>query len=137
VVALAAMPLWLRPHLVAPQHDTIPLTADNIQGLSFNEESGTMDVVGRDIEGTWTVANHTIRPDGTIFNGPLDPTICGPNGTMVKCHGWLGSLGLRQDVLYHPASHFWPLQWAETGVFAGLAALLAVFCFWWVRHRIV
>ena len=53
---------------------------------------------------------------------------------MVKCHEWLGSLGLRQDLLYHSGSHFWPLQWAETALFGALAGLLAWFCFWWSRR---
>jgi hypothetical protein len=43
---------------------------------------------------------------------------------------------LRQDLTYHPANHFWPLQWTEAGVFAAIAVLLAGFCFWWIRRRL-
>jgi len=39
-------------------------------------------------------------------------------------------------VVYQPADRFWPLQWAETGVFAALSGLLALFSFWWVRRRL-
>jgi hypothetical protein len=136
VGAVAAMPLWVRAHLVAAEHETIPLDAQNIQGLSIHNGQ-TIDVSGRDIEGAWTVGNRTISSDGTTFTGPADPTKCGPDGSPNKCHEWLASLDLRQDLLYHPSSHFWPLQWAETGIFIGLAALLTAFCFWWIRHRIV
>jgi len=137
VGAVAAMPLWVRAHLVPAQHETIALDPQNLMGISISPDSGTIDVVGEQIEGAWTVGNRTITSDGTTFTGPVDLTTCGPNGSQVKCGEWLGSLGLRQDLLYHPGSHFWPLQWAEAGVFIGLAALLAAFCFWWIRHRIV
>ena len=49
---------------------------------------------------------------------------------------WVGTLGLRQDMTYQPASHFWPLQFAETGIFVAVAVLLAGFCFWWTRRRL-
>jgi len=137
VGAVVAMPLWVRAHLVPAQHETIALDAQNIQGTSISE-SGTMVVVGKEeIEGAWTVGNRTITSDATTFTGPADLTACGPNGSPVKCREWLGSLGLRQDIIYHPGSHFWSLQWAEAGVFIGLTVLLAAFCFWWIRHRIV
>jgi hypothetical protein len=35
-----------------------------------------------------------------------------------------------------PADHFWPLQWAEAGIFIAIAVLLAGFCFWWTRRRL-
>lgn len=137
VAAVVAMPLWARADLVPPQHDTIALNPDTILGTSLHEETGTIDVVGGEIEGAWTVGNRTITSDGSVFTGPADFTACGPQGAPARCNEWLGSLGLRQDLLYHPVSHFWPLQWAEAGVFLGAAALLTAFCFWWIRHRAV
>jgi hypothetical protein len=38
-------------------------------------------------------------------------------------------------VIYQPASHFWPLQLAEAGLFAGAAAALIVFAAWWTHER--
>ena len=137
VGAVVAMPLWVRADLIPAQHETTALDVQNIQGISMSADTGTITVVGRELENAWTVSNHTITSNGTTFTGPADLTACGPNGSPVKCREWLGSLGLRQDLLYHPAGHFWPMQWAEAGVFIGLAALLAAFCFWWIRHRIV
>jgi hypothetical protein len=136
VGAVVAMPLWVRAHLIPAKHETIALGPDSIQGISIHNGS-TIDVVGNEVNGAWTVGNRTIASDGSTFTGPVDPSACGPNGSPAKCHEWLASLNLRQDLLYHPNSHFWPLQWAETGIFLGLAALLAGFCFWWIRHRIV
>ncbi|MEU2616214.1 hypothetical protein ABZ570_32315 [Micromonospora sp. NPDC007271] len=42
---------------------------------------------------------------------------------------------LHQTVTYHPASHYWLLQWMETGIFLVLAGALAGTCFWWIRRR--
>jgi hypothetical protein len=39
-------------------------------------------------------------------------------------------------VTYQPASHYWTLQWAEVGVYAGAAILLGATCAWWIRRRI-
>ena len=36
---------------------------------------------------------------------------------------------------YQPASHFWPLQLAETGLFAGVAVALILFAAWWTHQR--
>ncbi|MEE6262538.1 ABC transporter permease [Plantactinospora sonchi] len=137
VGAVVAMPLWVRAHLIPARHETIALDVQNLMGISISPDSGTINVVGEPVEGAWTVGNRTVTSDGSTFTGPVDFTTCGPNGSHVRCQEWLGSLGLRQDLLYHPGSHFWPLQWAEAGVFVGLAALLAAFCFWWIRHRVV
>ncbi len=37
--------------------------------------------------------------------------------------------------VYQPASHFWPLQGIETGLFAGTALLLLAFAAWWTHAR--
>jgi ABC-type transport system involved in multi-copper enzyme maturation permease subunit len=47
----------------------------------------------------------------------------------------LASHDLHQSVTYQPASHYWPLQWAETGIFLALAAALSGTCFWRIRRR--
>jgi len=41
------------------------------------------------------------------------------------------------EAVYQPASHFWPLQLAETGLFVGLAVLLIGFAAWWTHERTV
>jgi hypothetical protein len=134
--AVAAMPLWLRAHLIPAGHDTGPLKVDNLMELLISGSSAEMEVSGRGVPGAWIVSNRTITTTGATFTGPADLTACGRQGQPGQCEQWLGSLGLRQDLVYHPAGHFWPLQWAEAGVFLGLAALLAGFCFWWIRHRV-
>ncbi len=43
--------------------------------------------------------------------------------------------GIREKVSYQPASHYWPLQAAETGIFLALALGLAGFSSWWLDRR--
>ncbi len=47
----------------------------------------------------------------------------------------VASDNLHESVTYQPASHYWPLQWYETGMFLVLAGVLAGTCFWWIRRR--
>lgn len=46
----------------------------------------------------------------------------------IAAHGWC------QTVTYHPDSHYWPMQGAETGLYLTLAAGLGALCFWRVRR---
>jgi hypothetical protein len=55
-----------------------------------------------------------------------DPQVCG---------GALGKLGYRQETTFHPASHFWPLQWQESGLLLALALGIVGLCFWWIRRE--
>ncbi|MEU1850215.1 hypothetical protein ABZ499_13310 [Streptomyces sp. NPDC019990] len=37
--------------------------------------------------------------------------------------------------VYHPSSHFWPLQLMETGIALAFAAVAVVAAFWLLRRR--
>jgi ABC-type transport system involved in multi-copper enzyme maturation permease subunit len=140
VTAIAAMPLWIRAHIFPVRHDTSPLDLSRIQEFEIINHGGptpTMHVVSGVIpNGAWVLSNNTITSTGQIFTGPPNPQFCGEDQGPRECMQWVGSLGLRQDVTYQPASHFWPLQWTETGIFVGVAVLLVGFCFWWTRRRL-
>ena len=47
----------------------------------------------------------------------------------------VASDNLHETISYQPSSHYWPLQWIETGLFLVLTALLTGFCFWFIRRR--
>lgn len=137
IAAVVSMPLWIRAHLVPARHATSALDLSRIQEFTIAMPSRTMRVVsGANPGGAWVLSNNTITSTGHVFTGPADPRYCGDNQGPRACLDWVGSLGLRQDIAYQPASHFWPLQWAETGIFVAAAALLVCFCFWWTRRRL-
>jgi ABC-type transport system involved in multi-copper enzyme maturation permease subunit len=134
--AVVSMPLWIRAHLAPVAHSTTPLDLSRVDELLIGPRN-TMEVVsGANPHGAWVLDNTTITSAGHIFTGPANPQYCGENQGADACMNWLGSLGLRQDLTYQPVSHFWPLQWTETGIFIAAAVLLAGFCFWWTRRRL-
>jgi hypothetical protein len=136
LAAVVSMPLWIRAHLAPAVHTTSPLDLSRIRDLLIKPR-GAMEVVsGVTPHGAWVLTNTSITTTGQLFTGPANPQYCSENQGPRACMNWIGSLGLRQDLTYQPASHFWPLQLAETGIFLAAALLLAGFCFWWTRRRL-
>lgn len=134
--AAAVMPLFLRAYLAPITRTTTPLDLDTIEGMSMSQNGAFMRIEGpQELPGAWLLSNTTITPTGGEFTGPADPTRCGRDLSPKDCLEWIGSLGLRQDLYYHPGNQFWTLQWAESGVFLAAAGLLVGFCVWWVRRR--
>lgn len=139
VVAAAQilMPTVVRAHLVPPVHKTVALDTQHLNGFGMSDNGSRMRVFGSYEEpGAWVLSNKTVKPDGTEFTGPANLQACNRDASPRDCLNWLSTLNLKQSVTYHPAGDFWPLQWVETGLFGGLAVLMALFCFWWVRRRL-
>lgn len=129
VAAVVSMPLWIRGHLAPTVHGTPPLDVSRINGLSFHP-GGVLEVVsGASPHGAWLLSN-------TPITVPANPQFCGPANGPDTCLNWIGTLGLRQNITYQPASHFWALQFAETGIFLAAVVLLAGLCFCWTRRRL-
>jgi len=136
-VAVISMEEWIRERLVSANHVINPLDTSSLDTLLMNDETGEMTVIGSDnLPDAWVLSNQTITDTGAVFTGPVDMQYCGPESGFTTCKDWISSLGLRQDLTYHPATNFWPLQWAETGIFVAIAILLTGFCFWWTRRRL-
>lgn len=136
IAAVVSMPLWIRAHLASAVRTTTPLDLSRIDRLLIKPR-GLMEVVsGVTPHGAWVLSNTSITSAGQLFTGPVNQQYCGENQGADACLNWVGTLGLRQDLTYQPASHFWPLQLAETGIFIAVAVLLAGFCFWWTRRRL-
>lgn len=131
---VASMQLWIRERLTPADHATSPLNPAELQGMMIQD--GSMEVIGPEPGNAWVLSNQTISPNGQPFTGPADPQACGPDAGVQACEDWIGTLGLRHEVSYHPTSHFWSLQWIEAGILVALAVALAGFCFWWTRRRL-
>ncbi|MFI0483941.1 ABC transporter permease [Actinomadura sp. 9N215] len=151
IAVQVAMPIFVRPHLVPPETRTIEITADNpVDMMLDHRPSGArMQVKVSAERGAWTLTNETVDASGNKVREIVIPNSAGgaclprpdpggepPEGPPQACFDYIKQQGYRQKVAYHPADHFWPLQWAETGLFAGLALGMAGFCFYWTRRRL-
>jgi hypothetical protein len=151
-----AVPIWIRPHLVPTAEQTVTFSREKLDGIGISDNGpGTTTQVTVNTKGgagNWVLSNQTVDATGRATgvpswfadclpsppapgaaNGPVQ--VQGPD-KLDACFTRLNAEGYRQHVVYQPAKHFWPLQWAETGLFLGLSALLAWFCFWWTRRRL-
>jgi hypothetical protein len=128
--AQIAMPLWVRPHLIPPDH-----TVATIESVDLDFGNLTATVVPGH-PGAWLISSRAINAAGrpvsnlpaacqSAFSG-LKPTSPGP---CMQSHGF------REAITYEPASRYWPTQWIETGIFLALALVLAGFCFWRLGRR--
>ncbi|HEY1488813.1 MAG TPA: ABC transporter permease subunit [Micromonosporaceae bacterium] len=140
VAAVVSIPL-VRANLVPMTTVNRPLSMNGLDMMIIigaDGRGGSMQVSGSGgPPGAWVLSNRTITTAGHVFTGPANPQYCGPTHGPQECQNWLGTLGLRQVIRYQPVSHFWPMQWAETGIFVAVALLLVGFCFWWTRRRLV
>jgi hypothetical protein len=139
------MPLAVRSHLVAPVQTDVTITATSIRGMGGDPATGRIERI--DVEaggpGDWILSSHTINAAGQV-PGVLPSWVseCMPGPGMKgrstqsseACFTRLADEGYRARTTYHPASHFWALQWRETGILFAVALLLTGFCFWRIRR---
>ncbi|TDD35720.1 ABC transporter permease [Actinomadura sp. KC06] len=151
VAVQIAVPQWVRPHLVPSETKIVEITAQNHGEMSLNHNGKTaiLQVEVEPEQGAWTMVNDTVNSSGRKVDemsisaaagapcAPPPPDANGepPEGPPQACFDYIKQQGFRQKVVYHPADHFWRLQWAETGLFAVLALGLTGFCFYWTRRR--
>jgi hypothetical protein len=118
------MALWARPRLLEPEQELAT-------GL------GVAEVGGR-----WWLSAHLVDATGARvsyqrFYENLCPEFMQqrePNSDeLTAC---MTSQGISQMTIYHPSSHYWPLQFIETGMFMAAAALLISFTAWNILRRV-
>jgi len=140
------LPTVVQKHLLEPKELTTTITQDRLTELSGRPGSGSDDMIVERMEvsidspGAWITYNRTVDSSGTVVS-PLPSWVrdCahekgGADSESQACFDRLADEGYRQHVKYQPASRFWQLQLAETGVLLGLALLLTGFCFWRIRR---
>jgi hypothetical protein len=130
------MPLWIRPHLIAPVHATSAFNAANLTEISSINNGSSMTVTAAvNLPGAWVLSNQTLTPAGHVFTGPAPQGCLSRTAPFSVCQTALNKLRLRQLVTYQPAGRYWALQGYETGIFVVLALGLAAGCVWRVRRR--
>ncbi|WP_433359907.1 ABC transporter permease subunit [Actinoplanes sp. CA-142083] len=132
----------LRPHLVGQSTYRQTLTAESVGGISLSMDDPRRDIrveAEVPVRGAWILSNDVVTSSGVPWRGPYDPQYCGPNAPgdgPQGCARWIASQNLQQKVIYLGPDKFWTLQWRELGVLVVVSALLAIFCFWWIRRRV-
>ncbi|GAB2598185.1 ABC transporter permease [Kribbella endophytica] len=152
VIAIQILsPILIRPHLMTPVETNVIVTPENMRGLQLSgpEDNAVVMRVEAKIpgEGNWKLSEQTVNSAGQVQKTlPSYLAECGPpppNATpeeassrqpMSVCFQRLADDGYKQHISYHPASHFWGLQWREFGLFLLLALGLTGFSFWRIRR---
>lgn len=108
VGARVLVSVYLRPHYLKPLTRPFPLNSDSSVP-----------------SGSWILKERFVDAAGKSSDGRIPvPVSCRP---IVKdATQCLAKLGYHNIVTYQPASHYWPFQWIESGIFLGLAAVLLV-----------
>lgn len=132
VATQIAMPMAVRPHLMAPERLTTTITDRNLMNVNmFNHVTVTIDKPG-----AWVASQQTIDAAGHPAAVPSWLVDCVARSQQERqaCFTRLADLGYRQLVTYQPADRFWTLQLYETVAYLGLALALAGLCVWWTRR---
>ena len=139
VAVQIVMPLWIRPHLLPADQTTAAIAATQ---PAFRDLGGPLAPAATAVPGqpeAWILSSAPVDAAGQLVAAL--PAACTqaagsvplePGGDVLRC---LAGDGIRETVSYQPASRYWPLQAAETGIFLALALGLAGFSFWWLDRR--
>ena len=141
-------PLWIRPHLFPTSQTTATIAAAGANvSLRANPRLAVTASVVPGQPGAWIISSEGVnaagQPVSTIpaaCEQAVSDTLGSHRGTTVgpgsaTLNNCVASHGIRVAESYQPASHYWPLQLAETGFFLILALALAGYCFWRLNRR--
>lgn len=141
-------PLWIRPQLF-PTSQTIAAIAATGANVSLRANPKlvvTASVVPGQ-PGAWIISSEGVNAAGqpvSTIPAACEPAISDAMGShpgsaagpgSAALNNCVASHGIRVAESYQPASHYWPLQWSETGMFLALALALAGCCFWRLNRR--
>jgi ABC-type transport system involved in multi-copper enzyme maturation permease subunit len=142
------VPILIRPNLLPSTTVTFSVnraTARQANGIYTRGGGAGIYLAGLPVpQGAWVLSAPPIQDSSgqvvAAYNHlncfPASTASAGKNGLNVdQVAACLARYDLHQSVTYQPASHYWPLQWYETGTFIVLAGALSGFCFWWIRRR--
>jgi hypothetical protein len=141
-------PLWIRPNLYPTSQTTATIAAAgaNVSLKASPKLAFTASAVPGQ-PGAWIISSKGVntagQPVSTIpaaCEQAVSDTLGSHRGTTggpgsPALNNCVASHGIRVAESYQPASHYWPLQWSETGMFLALALALAGYCFWRLNRR--
>ncbi len=145
------VPFIVRPYLVDAVHESVTISSGRMDSIEADETGRPVSIeVNTGHQGDWVLSNDTVNAKGQVTALPawFADCLAAPaspgdakapvpaNNSRETCFTRLISEGYQQRLVYQPANHFWPLQWAETGGYLALSALMATLCFWWTRRRL-
>jgi len=110
----------------------------------------TLAIVVPGQPGAWIISSQGVNAAGQPVSSV--PAACEPLGPQTNVthrgrgpvtsapgsnapNNCVASHGIRIAESYQPASHYWPLQLSETGMYLALALALAGYCFWRLNRR--
>ena len=139
------VPAVIRPNLLPSSTTTTAVnqtTLSQAGGIEFHgpNTGGAMYIHGLPVaKGAWVLSTTPVEnSSGQVADMDTNNCFPGPSAKsldLAQLGACLAALNLHESVVYQPASHYWPLQWYETGIFLALAAALSGSCFWWIRRR--
>jgi hypothetical protein len=141
----------VRPNLYPTSHTTVTIAAAGANvSLQANPKLALTATTVPGHPGAWIISseglNATGQPVSTI-PAACEPLVPQTNVTHIgrgpttsapgpnALNNCVASHGIRVAESYQPGSHYWPLQWSETGIYLALALALAGFCFWRLNRR--
>ena len=142
-------PLWIRPNLYPTSQTTATIAAAGANvSLRANPKLTVTAAVVPGQPGAWIMSSEGVNAAGQPVStipasceqavsdalGSHRGTTAGVPGS-TALNNCVASHGIRVAESYQPASHYWPLQWSETGMFLALALTLAGYCFWRLNRR--
>jgi hypothetical protein len=141
-------PLWIRPHLFPTSHTTTTIAAAGATvTLRANPKLALIASTVPGQPGAWIISSQGVNAAGqpvrtlpAACEQVVSDTLGSHRGTTqgpdtAPLNNCVASHGIRVAESYQPASHYWPLQWSETGTFLALALALAGYCYWRLNRR--
>jgi hypothetical protein len=145
-------PLWVRPHLVPATTQIAAFSEARLDGIEGSPSGPSHLTLNTGGSGDWILSNQTINAKGKVVALPSFVNDClgppppepggetkvtsapGTDSPLAACFARLNAEGYHQRIAYQPASHFWPLQFAETGLFLVISGLLGWLALWRLRR---
>jgi hypothetical protein len=141
-------PLWIRPNLFPTSQTVTSFTAAGASvSLHANPRLAITASAVPGQPGAWIISSEGVNAAGQRVStipaaceqavsdtlGSHRVTTAGPGSAVLN--NCVAGHGIRVAESYQPASHYWPLQWSETGMFLALALALAGYCYWRLNRR--